>query len=172
MEKTLYFDVSMADVPELIQLQSSAFANEASIPVRFTADGEKLSPPLAWSYVPPEAVGLVLLMEDADSPTPQPLTHLIVLDLPPVAGALAEGEIKSPDHPGAAHDLGKNSMLRTRYLPPDPPPGHGDHRYVFQIYAVDCALGGLENPSKDKLKEAMTGHVIARGGLVGIYVRR
>jgi Raf kinase inhibitor-like YbhB/YbcL family protein len=171
LEKTLYFDECMADVPELIRVESTAFGYDGLIPVRYTADGEKLSPPLAWTFVPPDAVGLVLLIEDADSPTPQPLTHAILLDLPPSDGKLAEGELRSPEHDGVSHDLGRNSLRRARYLPPDPPPGHGEHRYVFQVFAVDRALLDLDRPSKRALKEALTDHVLARGCLIGCYRR-
>jgi phosphatidylethanolamine-binding protein (PEBP) family uncharacterized protein len=31
---------------------------------------------------------------------------------------------------------GHNSYFTHRYLPPDPPPGHGPHRYAFQIFAL------------------------------------
>ena len=29
------------------------------------------------------------------------------------------------------------ASLSATYLPPDPPPGHGPHRYAFQVFALD-----------------------------------
>ena len=51
-----------------MQLGSSAFANDATIPRRFTCDGEDLSPPLDWTGTPAETHSLVLLCDDPDAP--------------------------------------------------------------------------------------------------------
>jgi Phosphatidylethanolamine-binding protein len=50
-----------------MQLSSSAFPDGGEIPRRFTCDGEDLSPPLAWTDVPPGARSLVLLCDDPDA---------------------------------------------------------------------------------------------------------
>ena len=60
-----------------LKVTSPAFADNGPIPKRYTADGEKLSPPLRWSGVPDTAASLMLFIEDADSPTPQPLVRAI-----------------------------------------------------------------------------------------------
>ncbi|HYN63968.1 MAG TPA: hypothetical protein VES36_05135, partial [Candidatus Limnocylindrales bacterium] len=95
-----------------IVLSSLAFADHAPIPERYTADGEGLSPPLAWTGVPEGARSLLLLVEDADSPTPNPLVHAIVVGLAAADGALAEGAIASPDHEGSGLHTGRNSYLQ------------------------------------------------------------
>lgn len=171
LEKTLYYDRMLADVPEAILISCPDFHDGQPMPERFTLDGETVSPPLSWKGVPSATKALVLVMEDADSPTPHPLTHAIVLDLPPRDGELTEGELTGENRRGADHQLGRNSMFRAQYLPPDPPPGHGDHRYVFQLFALDESLADLGKPSKDKLKAAIRGHVLARGSLIGTYRR-
>ena len=121
--------------------------------------------------VPPEAEGLVLLIEDQDSPTPRPLVHAILAGLAPRDGELAEGALPSPDHEGEDHGLGRNSFLRRAWLPPDPPPGHGPHRYCFQVFALDHAPQLSGKPIRTQVAQAMKGHVIARGLLVGTYER-
>ncbi len=83
-----------------ITLGSLAFADHAPLPTRYTADGEGLSPPLQWTGVPAGTASLVLLVEDADSPTPNPLVHAIVVGLPPEDGALAEAAMPSAEHEG------------------------------------------------------------------------
>ena len=141
LDKTVYFDEAFDSVPEAVIVSSAAFADGGTIPARFTEDGEKISPPLAWTGVPAEARGLVLIIEDADSPTPAPIVHALVLDLPPADGGLVENALKSPGGEGDHHLLGKNTFLKKAYLPPDPPPGGGAHRYIFQVYALDQSPG-------------------------------
>ncbi len=69
-------------------------------------------------------------------------------------------------------EVGKNSFLKTGYLPPDPPTGHGPHRYLFQLYALNRRLGLEGVPGRGALLEAMHGHVLAKGVIAGTYERR
>ncbi|MCJ2126262.1 YbhB/YbcL family Raf kinase inhibitor-like protein [Methylobacterium sp. J-077] len=170
IDKTAYH-ADFADIPETLTLTSPAFPDGGEIPPRFTADGPGLSPPLAWSGLPAGTATLVLLVEDAGSPTPQPLVHLIVWNLSPTADGLGEGTLPSPDRPGNGTSLGKNSFLRPEWLPPDPPSGHGHHDYLFQLYALGSALDLPESPGRGALLDAMRGRVIGRGRLVGTYTR-
>lgn len=165
LEKTAF--ETFAEVPAALVLQSPAFEEEAALPVTHTADGAGASPPLAWTGAPAGTHSLALLVEDADSPTPSPLVHLVAWGLPP-EGALKQSELAA-DTNGPA--LGKNSFGRTGWLAPDPPPGHGPHRYVFQAYALDTWLGLDANTDRGRLLEAMRGHVLARGRLIGTYER-
>ncbi|KAB1071028.1 YbhB/YbcL family Raf kinase inhibitor-like protein [Methylobacterium planeticum] len=170
LEKTA-FHAAFADAPATLRVTSEAFADGAAMPARFTEDGAKVSPPLAWSGIPTEARSVAILAEDADSPTPKPLVHLIVFNLAGQDGSLAEGALASPDGPGAHHALGKNSFLKDQYLPPDPPTGHGPHRYVFQVYALDGTLDLAASPGRGALLGAMAGRVLAKGQITGTYAR-
>ena len=171
LDKTVAAKDEIADAPETIRLESPAFADGEPIPARYTADGEKLSPPLHWSGAPEEASALMLIIEDADSPTPVPLMHAIAWDLPLADSVLPEGALKSEGGPGLGHPMGKNSFKKAEYLPPDPPPGHGLHRYVFQIYALDRPLELTEGASKDDVVDGLKDAVIAKGLLIGVYER-
>ena len=170
-EATVFHGGDVAAVPDTIRVTSEAFADGSMMPARYTEDGEKISPPLAWSGVPAEAQAVVVLVEDADSPTSHPLVHAIVWDLPGSDGALPEGGLKSKGAPGEPHALGKNSFLGAEYLPPDPPTGHGPHRYLFQVYALSRRPKLSGTPGRGALLDAMRGHVIAKGCLTGLYER-
>lgn len=158
---------------ETLDLTSLAFAHEARIPSRFTADGDGTSPPLAWRAPPAGTAHLVLLVEDADAPAPQPLVHAVIWGLAPDAGHLTEGAIVADGAgDGESGDVGRNSYRREGWLPPDPPSGHGEHRYAFQLFAVGAGAGDPgETPGRSSVIEAMTGHVLAAGLLIGTYSR-
>ena len=171
LDQTMYFDPELANCPETITLGSTALTDSQPIPARYTEDGEKLSPPLSWSGVPAGARSLVLAIEDADSPTPAPIVHALVFDLPATDGQLGEGDLRSAGSKGGEHTLGKNTFLKTAYLPPDPPPGGGAHRYMFQVYALDQPTGLSEGSGRGALKTALHGHVLARGCFIATYER-
>jgi len=155
-----------------IELASLAFVDHGEIPARYTADGEGVSPPLSWVHVPEGAKSLLLIVEDADSPTPHPLVHAIVAGLEPADGALAEGAIASDGHEGIGLRTGRNSYLQHAWLPPDPPPGHGWHRYAFQIFALAADAPELsESPGREEVLEMLAAHAVASGLLIGRYER-
>jgi len=157
-----------------ITLSSLAFADHAPIPEKYTADGSGRSPPLHWSGVPSAATEIALIVEDADSPTPQPLVHAIVHTLPTYDendGALAEGVLSAVDGDQPLVPMGRNSLMQARWLPPDPPPGHGVHRYVFQVFALGPGDQLPDTPGRDGLRKALLERGLASGCLVGTYER-
>ncbi|MGQ0697681.1 MAG: YbhB/YbcL family Raf kinase inhibitor-like protein [Panacagrimonas sp.] len=172
LEKIAFQKVDLRLGTAALQVRSLAFADHAPIPMRYTADGEALSPPLQWTGVPPEATSLVLIVEDADAPTPQPLVHAIAVGLEPHDGALPEGALKSPEHE-AGSDLktGRNSYLMQSWLPPDPPPGHGPHRYAFQVFALTGKPEFSEAPGRGEVLDILRAHALASGCLIGTYER-
>jgi Raf kinase inhibitor-like YbhB/YbcL family protein len=168
----VFSDDALAEVADTIDVSSPAFADGDELPVRFTADGDGVSPPLAWRGIPEKAATVVVLIEDADSPTPNPLVQAIVWNLPPEDGSLAEGAMPAEAEPRTSPSMGVNSYLRLGYLPPDPPPGHGPHRYAFQVFALRAPLV-IETvaPGRTELVEALHADALAKGLLIGVYER-
>jgi Raf kinase inhibitor-like YbhB/YbcL family protein len=171
MEAIVYFDEAFAKAPETLLVTSEAFTDGQPIPARYTADGEKRSPPIAWTATPTDAAAVVLIIEDPDAPAPMPLVHTLAWALPGGDADLAEGALRSPGSAGEAISLGRNSFFGAEYLPPDPPPGHGPHRYVFQVFALDAHPDLHGAPIRTQVFNAMKDHVIAKGMLVGTYER-
>jgi Raf kinase inhibitor-like YbhB/YbcL family protein len=170
--KLTIVDPSLSLGDATIDLSSPAFASGARLPERFTADGVGVSPPLVWGEVPPGTASLALIVEDPDAPATQPLIHAIVWGLPPGEHRLEEGAIAADDG-GAAdgRDVGRNSMLREGWLPPDPPNGHGSHDYVFQLFALSDRPEIGRNPGRSAFLRAIEGRVLGAGLLVGTYSR-
>ena len=120
LDKTAFRAVDLRGGMAVIAVTSLAFADHAPIPERYTADGAGLSPPLQWAGVPSQASSLVVLVEDADSPTPQPLVHAIVVELPAADGGVGEGALPSAGHLADGFKVGRNSYLQAAWLPPIP----------------------------------------------------
>jgi Raf kinase inhibitor-like YbhB/YbcL family protein len=167
LDKTTFHD-GFADIAEGVRVTSPAFTDRGALPARFTADGEGVSPPLAWDGLPAGTAAVALIVEDAGSPTPRPLVHLLAWNLTP-GGGLGEGAATGEGNP--ALTLGKNSFMKAGWLPPDPPTGHGDHAYLVQVYALSRRLDLEAGSGREALVEAMRGNVLAKGGLIGTYAR-
>lgn len=150
-----------------LSLTSMAFANDGRMPARYTADGDGVSPPLVWGDVPDATRSLALIVEDADSPSREPFVHAIVWNLAPDERALAEGAIVDD----GAVATGRNSYFGEGWLAPDPPTGHGAHRYAFQLFALSDTLDLGDAPGRSALVEAIAGKVLAAGLLIGTYSR-
>ena len=154
-----------------IAVTSLAFVDHGPLPCACTGDGEGRSPPLQWHGTPEAAASLVLIVEDADSPTPHPLVHAILVGLAPADGALAEGALNTDADAPADTRLGRNSYLQHGWLPPDPPPGHGPHRYAFQVFALADGAAMPDAPGRDALMEVLAQSALASGLLIGTYER-
>ncbi len=153
-----------------MQISSSAFAHNETIPTQYTCDGQDRSPPLAWSGVPAGARSLVLIVDDPDVPDPaaprRTWVHWLLYNLPPDSTGLAEATQSLP--PGTRE--GVNDWGRTGYGGPCPPIGR--HRYFHKLYALDVVLPDLGRPNKAALERAMQGHILAQAELIGTYSRR
>jgi Raf kinase inhibitor-like YbhB/YbcL family protein len=170
LDKILFNRIDLRTGTARLEVMSLAFADHAPIPMLYTADGEATSPPLSWRGVPPGTESVALIVEDADSPTPEPLVHAIAVDIDPQRDALAEGELVE-ESDASDVNLGRNSYLRQAWLPPDPPPGHGPHRYAFQVFALGPGKAFSKAPGRDELAEAIRERALASGCLIGTYER-
>ena len=153
-----------------MHMNSSASDNQGAIPVLYTCEGRDVSPPIAWSDVPPGTKSLVLIVDDPDAPDPaapkMTWVHWLLYNLPPTTNGLPESVKTLPD--GTRE--GVNDWERTGYGGPCPPIGR--HRYFHKLYALDTMLPDLKQPSKSKLEEAMKGHILSEAQLVGTYQKR
>lgn len=157
-----------------ITLGSTAFGDGERIPERFTADGDGVSPPLHWGPLPIGTAALALLVEDADSPSLNPFVHAVVWDLDLAANRLEEGAIgtNGDGAPGGeGPETGRNSYFQRRWLPLDPPPGHGEHHYVFQLFALSSIPHLERAPGRTALLDELGGRLLGVGVLTGTYSR-
>ena len=170
-EELAIADTELTGINASIEVSSPAFEYNGVLPEKYTADGEGISPPIEWAGVPAGAQAVVVLVEDADSPTPEPIVHAIVWDMPGADATIPEGALQSRPRDTPSDAMGLNSYFNATYLPPDPPPGHGMHRYVFQVFALDTVPRFESPPGRTALLDCMRGHVLAKGLLIGTYGR-
>ena len=171
MEHVVYNLLQRERTSARLSVLSPTFQFNGTLPSRYTADGLGLSPPLEWDAVPAGAGSIAILVEDADSPTPHPLVHAIVVGIDPETRTLDEGALASHKHEGFGLETGPNSYLQRAWLPPDPPPGHGAHRYVFQVFALMPGPDFSSPPGRREFIEMILNRALAVGCLIGTYER-
>jgi hypothetical protein len=148
-------------------LSSSAFASGQPIPRKYSCDGQDVSPPLAWGEPPQPTRSFALIADDPDAPGGT-FVHWVVYNIPAASRSLPEGVPKV----GKLADesvQGSSSWQRLGYGGPCPP--GGTHRYDFKLYALDTTLALPSGAGKQRLLEAMEGHILAQAELMGTYRR-
>lgn len=156
-----------------ITIESEAFKANEPIPKKYSGYGDNLSPALSWSGVPDEAKELALICDDPEAPTPKPFVHWVIYKIPAGARVLPEAvptdaKLNKPDAIAGALQ-GMHGFSDTGYYGPQPPDDGKTHTYHFKLYALDTELELAEKASKEDLLEAMEGHIVAEGELVGTY---
>jgi len=149
-----------------MKLVSSAFADGAAIPRRFSCDGENLSPPLQWSGAPEGTRSFVLLCDDPDAPAGT-WHHWAAYDIPPSVAELAEDAPRNANMKQAVNDFQK-----TGYGGPCPPHGHGPHHYHFRLLALsEDRLRARPNASCRDVEREARKFTLTEATLVGWYER-
>ncbi len=149
-----------------MKIISDAFAEGRPIPARHTCDGLGISPPLRWSGAPPGTKGFALICDDPDVPSGN-WVHWVIYGLPAAMTGLPENHPATDRLPNGARQ-GITDFNCTGYGGPCPPPGE-PHRYFFRVYALDTDLKLGSCVRKVDLLQAMRGHVLAEGSLMGVY---
>ncbi len=160
------------------QLSSETFEDGQVLPEaqrsgHLRAGGKDESPQLSWSGAPAGTLGYALTVFDPDAPGRGGYWHWAVLDIPAEttslpAGAGAEGGRLLP---APAVQLLNDAGFHG-YVGAAPPPGHGPHRYVFTVWALDVALSGLSAGALPvTLESTLSQHILGLARLTGTYER-
>lgn len=143
----------------------SVFDNQQPIPLKYTANGQNISPALTLEAVPAEAQSLVLIMDDPDAPSGT-FDHWIVWDILPSIRFISDG---APELNQMQVKQGTNHTGTRNYFGPKPPPGK-PHRYFFKLYALDIPVLNLpEGATKKEVEVEMKGHIIDQAEIIGTY---
>ena len=150
-----------------MQITSPAFAEGSMIPVKYTCDGQDISPPLAWKDAPSGTKSFALISDDPDAPVGT-WVHWVAYNIPPNMNSLGEN-VKPEKEFKDGMRQGNNDWPKIGYGGPCPP--GGTHRYYFKLYALDAMLALKPGATKAQVLQAMEGHVLAEAQLMAKYKR-
>jgi Raf kinase inhibitor-like YbhB/YbcL family protein len=163
----------LPDVPPF-RLTSPDFKEGDTLPVWARSGGiggEDRSPTLHWDGAPSGTRSFAITMYDPDAPTGSGWWHWAVCNIPAKLESLPQdaGDPESGLLPAGALTL-PNESREARYLGAWPPTGHGEHRYVFTLSALDVERLELpEGATPAMLGFVMREHVVARAQLTGVF---
>ena len=143
----------------MIKVTSPAFQNGETIPDKYSAYHENISPPLQWTGIPKEAKSIALIVDDPDAPGATPFSHWVVYNISTSSTGFAEGK-----HEGIE---GKNGRGVIGYFGPRPP--SGTHHYHFKVYALDDTLHLPAGADRETALKEMDKHVVSQEELIGLY---
>ena len=164
----LHASVSKEEATMKLELTSAAFKEGEAIPMKYTCDGDDVSPPLKWSGIPNDVKSIALICDDPDAPAGT-WVHWVLYGLAASVNGLPESITSSETTPQVAKQ-GVNDFQRVGYGGPCPPPGK-PHRDFFKLYALDAELNLKPGATKSDVVNAMKGHTLAEGQLMGPYKR-
>ena len=176
---TLAIEVGAQDAPETISVTSSAFDHHGMVPEANSAYGDNVSIDLSWADLPEGTQQLALICDDPIvveiGMMEQPFVHWVMYNIPASASGLPAGlpsdaTLEMDGLEGAVNGL--NGLRRPGYFGPRPPANGQLHAYHFRVYALDDALNLEPGLGKAELLDAMEGHVLATGMLMGHYERK
>lgn len=150
-----------------VKIASAAFSDGENIPSKYTCDGINISPDLKWECRAEGIKSYALICDDPDAPAGD-WVHWVMYNIPCDLKYLHEN-VTAHNMPGGAL-LGITDFRKCEYGGPCPP--SGIHRYFYKIYALDAELKLKPGASKAQLLEAMRGHILAEGSLMGKYTRK
>lgn len=167
-----------SELPQLpgFTVSSESFDDGAVLPTAqvsgvMGAGGSDESPQLSWSGFPAETKSFAVTVFDPDAPTASGFWHWAVFNIPASVTSLpaGAGAPSSGLLPNGAVTL-KNDAGMPGYVGAAPPAGHGPHRYMVVVHALDVAE--LEVPAEGScayLGFNIFSHGIARARIIGTF---
>lgn len=158
-----------------LTLTTTAWADGAQIPVKYTQAGEQVSPALTWTNVPPGTVSFVLHMRDPDvarNKTTEDQVHWLVWNIPGTATGMTEGQPKGAQLPDGSRQISASGEV---YRGPGAPATGPLHHYTFELFAldtkVDLPAGADAWVTRTAVYNAMQGHILGKAVYVGLFRR-
>ena len=170
-----------------MQISSPAFEPDGPIPLQYSCLGDNVSPALEWTGVPEGTQSLLLLMYDLDAgaesgaSTPLGFAHWIVYNIPPSMAGFGEdmpvGEALEAGGEQGSNDFAEFATAgelfpgeaAIKIVGYDGPCPGAEHRYAFEVFALDAILDLPEGATVGEVLDAMEGHVIAQADVVGSF---
>jgi para-nitrobenzyl esterase len=151
-----------------LTVTSPAFKDGADIPFENTQYRGNVFPGLSWTAGPSGTKAYVIIMQDADASMRNsngaPILHWTMANIPASVLLLDVAMMAPP--PGAANGPNMRGANQP-YMGPRTPAGP-QHRYHFQVFALDMQLPAEALATYAALTGAMKDHVLASGEVIGL----
>ena len=147
---------------------STGFTDGGALPdAQVQAKGNR-SPQLSWSGAPEGTKSFAITCYDPDAPTGSGFWHWTVANIPAAVTELAEGAAGPAGAVEGRTDFGEPGFGGAA-----PPPGHGPHRYIFTVFAVDTErLEVTPENSGAVFGFNLHFHTLAKASITGVYENR
>jgi Raf kinase inhibitor-like YbhB/YbcL family protein len=165
-----------APPPPGLALSSSAFKDGDVIPDKYTqsAGPAAVSPKLEWTNVPNGTVTFALILHDPDvalQKKTDDVLHWMVFNIPGTARELPESVPASSAMLADGTMQAKNLRGAVGFMGPGAPPAGPYHHYTFELFALDTKLDLSADATRVDVLNAMQGHILGKGVLVGRFHR-
>ena len=146
-----------------MNLKSSAFENDTTIPKKYGYKHGNLNPPLTIDNIPPNTKSLVLIMDDPDAleAVGKVWVHWILYNLQPNITSIPENSLPKNSFQG------RNDFDEIGYGGPAPP--DKEHKYIFTLYALDKILNIQDGTTKTEIENLIQNNIIEKCFLFGKY---
>ncbi len=150
-----------------LKVTSPAFEDNGRIPDKYAGFDADISPELRLSGLDEKAKSIAVVMNDLDHPI-KGYNHWLIWNIKPT-DVIPENIPHGEELPslGAMQGIGYG---RHGYAGPKPP-FNWRHRYEFIVYVLDEKVNLPANIRRKNLLEAMEGHILQKGALIGCYQR-
>jgi Raf kinase inhibitor-like YbhB/YbcL family protein len=156
-------------------MSSTAFADGAEIPAKYTQAGNQTSPAITWTNLPAGTVTLLLHMHDLEvsrNHTLDDQLHWIVWNIPATATGLPEGVPMGAQLQNGAYQLSASGAV---YRGPGAPAAGPRHHYTFELIALDTRIdvqpGTDAFETRTQILKAIQGHILGKAVYMGLFHR-
>ena len=164
----------LPEVPSFSVTSSSLLDGQHLAPAQMSGlmgvpGGLDISPQLSWSGAPETTRSYAITIFDPDAPTMSGFWHWAVANIPASVTSVPEGagDVAGSGLPAAAVQLA-NDAGGAHFIGGAPPGGHGSHRYVITVHALDVEdIGVTADSSPALLGFLMSSHILARATMTG-----
>ena len=164
-----------APAPVPMVMSTTAFADGAEIPAKYTQAGDQISPAISWTNVPAGTVTFLLHMHDLElsrNHTTDDQLHWIVWNIPGTATGLPEGVPKGAQLSNGAYQLSATGAV---YRGPGAPANGPRHHYTLELFALDTKLdippGTDAFETRTAILKAIQGHILGKAVYMGLFRR-
>lgn len=154
------FTVTSTDIAEGEALSQAKYSGAFGVP-----GGQDESPQLSWSGAPEGTKSFAVTCWDPDAPTGSGFWHWAVADIPADVTELptGAGDESGSGLPDGAYQLPTDAPGQSRFIGAAPPAGHGTHRYIFAVHALDVEKIGVPATATPAfLGFNLSGHTLGR----------